>query len=237
MIPFYKFLNLQFVSFHLSFFMNENIIYQVGGFAPENSCEQTCIYMINYEGVTNLAEAKSRQWTHLGALQHAVQYSGVELYENKLYVTSRLGSKTYYPSISTDQANSIQIFDLETNTSQTIEGVYERGLDDLGLLTPITFIHDTKLVVVGGKQQNPDSMEQRIDLTTLGVSTTVSEKINEATTVFKRLGSLTRNSDYLRFEKRYTGIRRSKNLGLQQRCARNAGSKNGTHANALSSKH
>lgn len=76
----------------------------VGGGKPGNQVQS-----INFNEVTDLMEAKEKQWVILGSLTYNVYKAGVQFYENKLFVLS-----SYYSSFF----DGIQNFDLSTNTTQ-----------------------------------------------------------------------------------------------------------------------
>ena len=71
------------------------------------------VQSIDFDGVTDLAEAKQKQWVILGSLTYDVFSAGVQFYNNKLFVLSS------YRSFYNDD---VQSFDLLTNTTK-ISGV------------------------------------------------------------------------------------------------------------------
>ena len=73
----------------------------------------TQVQSINFDGVTDLTDAKQKQWVMLGSLSYDVHKAGVRFYNNKLFVLS--GHDSYY-------RDDVQSFDLFTNTTK-ISGV------------------------------------------------------------------------------------------------------------------
>ena len=71
------------------------------------------VQSINFDGVTDLTEAKQKQWVMLGSLKYDVYEAGVQFYNNKLFVISSYSSSYY---------DNVQSFDLLTNTTK-ISGV------------------------------------------------------------------------------------------------------------------
>ena len=71
------------------------------------------VQSIDFDGVTDLMDAKQKQWVMLGSLTYDVFRAGVQFYNNMLLVISG-----YYSSNNYD----VQSFDLLTNTTK-ISGV------------------------------------------------------------------------------------------------------------------
>ena len=82
-------------------------MFLVGGYISKQ------VQSINFDGVTDLTEAKQKQWLMLGSLSYDVYRAGVKFYNNKLFVLSS------YRSFYNDD---VQSFDLLTNTTK-ISGV------------------------------------------------------------------------------------------------------------------
>ena len=89
------------------FYMNENSVFLVGGSRSNQ------VQSINFEGVTDLTEAKQKQWVMLGSLTYDVLYAGVQFYNKKLFVLSSSNSSYF---------GSVQSFDLLNNKTK-ISGV------------------------------------------------------------------------------------------------------------------
>ena len=87
--------------------MNGNSVFLVGGYGSKQ------VQSINFDGVTDLTDAKQKQWVMLGSLTYDVLRAGVQFYNNKLFVISSDSSSHY---------DNVQSFDLLTNTSK-ISGV------------------------------------------------------------------------------------------------------------------
>ena len=92
-------------------FINENSVFLVGG---GNSKQ---VQSIDFDGVTDLTEAKQKQWVMLGSLTYNVIGAGVQFYNNKLFVLSSDDSDTLFKD-----SDIVQSFDLLTNTTK-ISGV------------------------------------------------------------------------------------------------------------------
>ena len=88
-------------------FINENSVFLVSGANTKQ------VQKIDFEGVTNLIEAKQTQWVMLGSLTYTVDRPGVQFYKNKLFVIG-ISNSVY--------SDSVQSFDLSTNTTK-ISGV------------------------------------------------------------------------------------------------------------------
>ena len=89
------------------FFTKENNIFLVGGDRSNQ------VQSINFDGVTDLTQAKQKEWVMLGSLTYSVYQAGVQFYDNKLFVIS---------SSDSSFRDVIQCFELSTNTTQ-ISGV------------------------------------------------------------------------------------------------------------------
>ena len=95
-------------------FIYENTIFLVGG-GQGNGIE---VQKINFDGVTNIHEAKSKEWVMIGKLNHyTVHLAGVELYDSKLFVLGRHAGYGY----RYENTACLQIFDLSTNTTHSLE--------------------------------------------------------------------------------------------------------------------
>ena len=71
------------------------------------------VQSINFDWVTDLADAKQKQWVILGSLTSSVYKAGVQFFKHQLFILS---------SPSGSPAKNVQCFDLLTNTTK-ISGV------------------------------------------------------------------------------------------------------------------
>ena len=103
---------------NFGFTTNENSIYLAGGL------RKTDVQFINFDGVADLTSAKEKKWTMLGNLKYIPGYdqTGLQFYNNKLFVIGAQMSGSDCDQLSDDDCdaikNSIQSFDLSTNTTK-----------------------------------------------------------------------------------------------------------------------
>ena len=109
--------------------------------------------------MTNLDEAKSTSWNVLGSLIGSVGYPAnfpiLEFHNSKLYVIALA---------------DIEIFDLLTQTSEEKTSIIQVGPSG-EIPRPVVYISNNELVIFGGENQYDHSIEQRVNLNNITVST------------------------------------------------------------------
>ena len=184
-------------SSRFGFTSNENTIFLVGDYDLNN---EKLVQSIDFDGVKNLNEAKSRTWNTLGSLDKPVINGGIVYYDSKLIV---LGGPTDRGGVidphGSPERSRIQIFDLDTNISQMIGGVIERGKLDYYYNFPMTYESNGILRILGGDSQYDHSIEQYFSLENIGEST----KISSSDTSFKGLIASNGYGGLMRFTSYY----------------------------------
>ena len=181
-------------SSYFGFTSNENTIFLVGD-VNYNGLVQS----IDFDGVKNLNEAKSRTWNTLGYLDKPVLNGGIVYYDSKLIV---LGGPTDLQNPDpVAERSRIQVFDMSSRipSSQTIGGVIERGSLYYLLNFPMTYESNGILRILGGDSQYDHSIEQYFSLENIGEST----KISSSDTSFKGLMTSDGYGEIMRFTSYY----------------------------------
>ena len=183
-------------------FIHQNTVFLVGGEPGVGSGnEMKMVQSVNFDGVTNLNEAKAKTWSILGELNTGVYNPVAQFHDGKLFVVTAWAtsnSAVHTPS----EKSSIQIFDLVTGTTKSVRNAFASGNSAKGLIWPIIFTNDQELIIVSGYDQYVESIEQHLKLDDLSVLRTVGV----SDSVFQGLIAANGESKRVKFAKIYLNV-------------------------------